>query len=64
MEENIEQELSKLRERWKKEPENRKVIEIQGKLLRMALEACRRKNNSNETDLKDLVREVFLNDEK
>lgn len=32
---NTEQKLAILRKRWKKEPHNRKIIEMQAKLLKM-----------------------------
>jgi hypothetical protein len=36
--EDINKQLQALRERWKKEPENRKIIEIQAKLLKKSLQ--------------------------
>lgn len=36
--EALQAKLQALRERWKREPENRKVIEMQAKVIKMALE--------------------------
>jgi hypothetical protein len=34
---NIDQKLEELRERYKNEPKNRKIIEVQAKLLKLAM---------------------------
>jgi len=54
----IQQEIQKLRKRWKEEPENRKIIELQAKALKRALETPK------QFDIVDEARKIFLNDEK
>lgn len=47
----MEEKLEALRERWRKEPKNRKVIEMQARLLKMAKDSGK--------EVKDKVDDIF-----
>jgi len=55
------QKLSELRNRWKLEPDNRTIIEVQAKLIAMAMEIESKKINSapKEKTQEEIVDDVF-----
>ncbi|KKQ63517.1 MAG: hypothetical protein US85_C0016G0013 [Candidatus Shapirobacteria bacterium GW2011_GWF1_38_23] len=52
------QKLTELRQRWKDEPDNRSIIEVQAKLIKMAQELEEKKINSVQKQ-KQILDEVF-----
>jgi hypothetical protein len=57
--EKLKTEIEKLRERWKLEPKNRDIIEIQGKALRRALEIMQKGHTNTEKDSYENAKEIF-----
>ena len=55
---NTQSRLRKLRQRWKDEPENRKMIEYQAKLLKMGMSQM---VEEKDPDLEEMIMETIIN---
>jgi hypothetical protein len=56
---NIEDKLKELRKRWLEEPRNRKIIEVQAKLLKMGQEKPEAKKDALSEDMFEVAKAIF-----